>query len=81
MLTHWELMPRGELIGSKQKKRARMQPILDLRHAPVVQLNADALSATLSSTGYGLFVGFFAENHLESGTVVDVNSYKLLDVD
>jgi hypothetical protein len=43
---------------SKQKKHARRQPILDLRHALVVQLNADALSVTLSSTRYGSFVGF-----------------------
>ena len=55
---HWELMPRGGLIRSKQKKRARRRPILDLRHAPVVQLKADALLVTLRSTGYGLFVGF-----------------------
>ncbi len=74
-------MPRGESIRSKKKKRARRWPILDLRHAPVVQLNADALSVTLSSTGYGLFVGFFAENHVESGTVVDDNGYKLEDID
>jgi hypothetical protein len=81
MLIHWELIPRGELIRSEQKKRARRRPILDLRHAPVVQLNADALSVTLSSTGYGLFVGFFAENHVQSSTVVDDDSYKLKNVD
>ncbi len=68
-------MPRGELIRSKQKKHARRQPILDLKHAPVVQLNADALSVMLSSTGYGLLCDFHAENHVESGTVVDDNSY------
>jgi hypothetical protein len=55
--------------------------ILDLRHAPVVQLNVDVLSVTLCSTGYGPFVGLFAENHVESGTVVDDNGYKLEDVD
>jgi hypothetical protein len=81
MLIHWELMPRGELIRSKQKKRARRRPILDLQHAPVVQLNVDALSVTLSSTGYGSLVGFLAENHVESGTVIDDNGYKLKDVD
>ena len=58
MLIHCELMPRGELIRSKQKKHARRQPILDLRPAPVFQLKADALLVTLRSTGYGLFVGF-----------------------
>jgi hypothetical protein len=58
VLIHWELMPRGKLIRSKQKKHARRQPILDLRHAPVVQLKADGLSVTLRSTGYGSFVGF-----------------------
>jgi hypothetical protein len=81
MLIHWELMPRGELIRIEQKKRARRWPILDLQHAPMVQLNADALSVTLSSTGYGSFVGFFTENHVESSTVVDDNGYKLEDVD
>ncbi len=49
---------KRELIRSKQKKRARRRPILDLRHAPVVQLNADGLLVTLRSTRYGLFVGF-----------------------
>ncbi len=58
MLIHWELIPRGELIRSKQKKRARRRPILDLQQALVVQLNADALSVTLRSTGYGSLVGF-----------------------
>jgi hypothetical protein len=58
VLIHWELMPRRELIRSEQKKRARRRLILDLRHAPVVQLNADVLSVTLRSTEYGLFVGF-----------------------
>jgi hypothetical protein len=49
---------KREIIRSKQKKRARRQPILDLQHAPVVQLNADMLSVTLRSTRYGLFMGF-----------------------
>ena len=53
VLIHWELMPRGELIRSKQKKRASLQPIFDLLHAPVVQLRADVLSVTLSRTGCG----------------------------
>jgi hypothetical protein len=53
-----ELIPRGELIRSEQKKHARRRPILDLRQAPVVQLNADVLLVTLRSTGYGLLVGF-----------------------
>jgi hypothetical protein len=52
------LMPRGELIGSKQKKRARRQLILDLQHASVVQLNVDTLWVTLRSTGYGSFMQF-----------------------
>jgi hypothetical protein len=51
-------MPSGELIRSEQKKRARRQPILDLRQAPVVQLNADALLVMLRSTGYGSLMGF-----------------------
>jgi hypothetical protein len=51
-------MPRGKLIRSEQKKHARKQPILDLQHAPVVQLKVDTLLVTLRSTGYGLFVGF-----------------------
>ncbi len=51
-------MLRGELIRREQKKCARRWPILNLQHAPVVQLNVDALSVTLSSTGYGAFVGF-----------------------
>ena len=46
-------MPRGELIRSEQKKRARRRPILDLLHAPVVQLRADVLLATLRRTGCG----------------------------
>jgi hypothetical protein len=58
VLIHWELMPRGELIRSEQKKRARRRPILDLQHAPVVQLKADTLLVTLRSTRYGLFMGF-----------------------
>ncbi len=58
MLIHWELIPRGELIRSEQKKRARRRLILDLQQAPVVQLNANALSVTLRSTRYGLLVGF-----------------------
>jgi hypothetical protein len=47
-------MPRGELIRSKQKKRASLQPIFDLLHAPVFQLRADVLSVTLMRTGCGL---------------------------
>ncbi len=43
---------------SEQKKHARMQPILDLRHALMVQLKVDALLLTLRCTGYGLFMGF-----------------------
>ncbi len=69
------------IIRSEQKKRARRRPILDLRQAPVVQLNAGALSVTLRSTGYGSLVGFFSENRMKSGTVVDDDSYKLKDVD
>ncbi len=81
MIIHWELIPRGELIRSEQKKRARRWPILDLQQAPVVQLNADVLSVTLRSTGYRSVVGFFSENRMESGTVVDDDSYKLKDID
>ena len=58
MLIHWEFMPSGELIRSEQKKRARRGAILDLQQAPVVQLNANALSVTLRSTGYGSLVDF-----------------------
>jgi hypothetical protein len=57
VLIHWELMWRGKLIRSKQKKRARRQPILDLRHAPVVQLKAEVLLVMLRNTGYGSFLG------------------------
>ena len=46
-------MPRGKLIRSKQKKRARWQSIFDLPHVPVVQLRADVLSVTLRRTGCG----------------------------
>ena len=53
VLIHWELMPRGELIRSEQKKRANLRPIFDFLHAPVVQLRADLLSVTLRRTGCG----------------------------
>ena len=53
VLIHWELMPRGELIRSEQKKRASLRPIVDLLHAPVVQLRANVLSVTLRRTGCG----------------------------
>ena len=53
VLIHWELMPRGELIRSEQKKRASLRPIVDLLHAPVVQLRDDVLSVTLRRTGCG----------------------------
>ena len=53
MLIHWELMPRGELIRSEQKKSAILRPIFDLLHAPVVQLRADVFSVTLRRTGCG----------------------------
>ena len=53
VLIHFELMPRGELIRSKQKKRANLRPIFDFLPAPVVQMRANALSVTLSRTGCG----------------------------
>ena len=53
VLIFWELMPRGKLIRSKQKKRASLRPIFDLLQAPVVQLRADMLSVTLRRTGCG----------------------------
>ena len=53
VLIHWELMTRGELIRSEQKKRASMRPIFDLLHAPVVQLRADVLSVMLRRTRCG----------------------------
>ena len=56
VLIHWELMPRGELIRSKQKKRASLRSIFHLLHAPVVQLRADVLLVTLRRTGCGLSV-------------------------
>ena len=56
VLIHWELMPRGELIRSKQKKRAILQPIFDLLHVPVVQLRAEVLSVALRRTWCGLSV-------------------------
>ena len=51
VLIHWELIPRGKLIRSKQKKRASLRPILDLLHAPVVHLRDDVLSVTFRRTG------------------------------
>ena len=56
VLIHWELMPRGELIRSEQKKRANLRPIFDFLHAPVVQLRADVLLVTLRRTGCGSYV-------------------------
>ena len=56
VLIHQELMPRGKLIRSEQKKCARRQLILDLLHAPVVQLRAKVLSVQLRRTGCGLSV-------------------------
>ena len=53
VLIHWELMPRGDLIRSEQKKRARRRPILDLLYAPVDQLRADVLLVTLRRTECG----------------------------
>ena len=53
VLIHWELIPRGELINSEQKKRASKRPNLDLLQECSVQDNADALSVMLSSTGWG----------------------------
>ena len=58
VLIHWELMPSGEFISRDQKKRARQQPILDFRQAPVFQLRADVLLVTLRRTGCGSFVRF-----------------------
>jgi len=56
VLIHLELIPSGEFIMSEQKNRASRRLTLDFLHAPVVQLRADALSVTLSKTGYGLSV-------------------------
>ena len=53
MLIHWELMPSGELINSRQKNLARSRPIFDLLQAPVVQLSEEVLLVTLIRTGYG----------------------------
>ena len=53
VLIHWELMPSGELISSRQKNLARSLPILDFLQAPVVQLSKEVLSVTLRRTGYG----------------------------
>ena len=53
VLIHWELMPRGELIRSEQKKRASRRPIFDFLHAPAVHLRANVLSVTLRRTGCG----------------------------
>lgn len=41
VLIHCELTPKGEFMRREQKKRASKRPILDFRHAPVVQLKAD----------------------------------------
>ena len=53
MLIHCELMPRGELISTEQKKQASKRPILDLLQVCSVQDNAEALSVMFSSTGRG----------------------------
>ena len=53
VLIHWELIPSGELISSRQKNLARSWPILDFLQAPVVQLSEEVLSVTLRRTGYG----------------------------
>ncbi len=58
VLIHLELIPSGKLIMSEQKKRASRQPTLDFLQAPVVQLRAEALSVTLSRTGYGSSVAY-----------------------
>ena len=46
-------MPRGELIGREQKKRARQRLIFDFLQTPVVQLRDKVLSVTLRRTGWG----------------------------
>ena len=46
-------MPRGKLIRSEQKKRARRRPFFDLLHAPVVRLRANIVLVTLRRTGCG----------------------------
>ncbi len=51
VLTHWELIPKGEFISSKQKKRASLHPMFDCLHAPVVHLRADILLVTFRRTG------------------------------
>jgi hypothetical protein len=53
VLIQVEFVPSSKLIMSEQKNRASKRPTLDFLHAPVVQLKADALSVTLSKTGYG----------------------------
>ena len=53
VLIHLELIPSGEFIISEQKKLVSRRQTLDFLHAPVVQLRAEALSVTLSRTGYG----------------------------
>ena len=58
VLIHWELMPSGELINSRQKNLARSWPIFDFLQAPVVQLSEEVLSVTLRRTGYGSSVKF-----------------------
>jgi len=48
-----QLIPSGKFIMREQKNRASRRPTLDFLHAPVIKLRADALSVTLSKTGYG----------------------------
>ncbi len=69
------------MIRSEQKKRARRRPILDLRQAPVVQLNADKLLVTFEKHRVGIACGFFSESRMESGAVVDDDSHELKDID
>ncbi len=56
VLIYLALIPSGKLIMSEQKKQASRRLTLDFLQAPVVQLRAEALSVTLSRTGYGSLV-------------------------
>ena len=55
-LIHLELIPSGELVMRKQKKRASKRPTFDFLQAPVVQLKAEALLVTFSRTRNVLLV-------------------------
>ena len=53
VLIHSEFIPSGELIKNEQKNRANILPIFEVLQLCNVQFNADVLSVTFKSTGFG----------------------------